>query len=125
VNKVALLAALVLALSVSDAAAQEHRGGNWNRGGGDWHQRGEQRDWHGGPRYGNYWGHHSYDPIPGVVGGAIGGWLWRQFNEPATVVVQPEPAPMPTIEWCMQRYKSYDPYTHTYLGFDGLRHGCP
>jgi hypothetical protein len=27
--------------------------------------------------------------------------------------------------YCAQRYRSYDPATGTYLGFDGLRHPCP
>lgn len=31
----------------------------------------------------------------------------------------------PAIAYCMRRFKSYDPYTMTYLGYDGLRHGCP
>jgi hypothetical protein len=26
--------------------------------------------------------------------------------------------------YCAQRYRSYDPATGTYLGFDGLRHPC-
>ncbi len=31
----------------------------------------------------------------------------------------------PAIEYCMRRFKSYDPYTMTYLGYDGFRHPCP
>jgi hypothetical protein len=27
--------------------------------------------------------------------------------------------------YCAQRYRSYDPATGTYLGYDGLRHPCP
>jgi hypothetical protein len=27
--------------------------------------------------------------------------------------------------YCAQRYRSYDPASGTYLGFDGLRHPCP
>jgi hypothetical protein len=27
--------------------------------------------------------------------------------------------------YCVQRYKSYDPASGTYLGYDGLRHPCP
>ncbi|MCW6508314.1 BA14K family protein [Lichenifustis flavocetrariae] len=27
--------------------------------------------------------------------------------------------------YCSQRYKSYDPSSGTYLGYDGLRHPCP
>ena len=26
--------------------------------------------------------------------------------------------------YCAQRYRSYDPASGTYLGFDGLRHPC-
>jgi hypothetical protein len=28
-------------------------------------------------------------------------------------------------DYCQQRFRSYDPATGTYLGFDGLRHSCP
>jgi hypothetical protein len=27
--------------------------------------------------------------------------------------------------YCQQRFRSYDPASGTYLGFDGLRHPCP
>ena len=27
--------------------------------------------------------------------------------------------------YCAQRYKSYDPASGTYLGYDGQRHPCP
>jgi hypothetical protein len=27
--------------------------------------------------------------------------------------------------YCVQRYKSYDPASGTYLGYDGRRHPCP
>ena len=27
--------------------------------------------------------------------------------------------------YCSQRYKSYDPASGTYLGYDGQRHSCP
>ena len=39
-----------------------------------------------------------------------------------------EPAPPVAgdpISYCMQRFRSYDPASQTYLGFDGLRHPCP
>jgi hypothetical protein len=29
------------------------------------------------------------------------------------------------IGYCMQRFKSYDPGSGTYLGYDGYRHPCP
>jgi hypothetical protein len=27
--------------------------------------------------------------------------------------------------YCAQRFKSYDPSSGTYLGYDGVRHPCP
>jgi hypothetical protein len=29
------------------------------------------------------------------------------------------------VAYCMQRFRSYDPRSGTYLGYDGLRHPCP
>ena len=29
------------------------------------------------------------------------------------------------VQYCIQRFRSYDIATRTYLGFDGLRHPCP
>jgi hypothetical protein len=30
-----------------------------------------------------------------------------------------------TLAYCMQRFKSFDPATGTYMGLDGMRHSCP
>jgi hypothetical protein len=46
----------------------------------------------------------SYDYAPGYVAPYAGG------NE---------------VDYCQQRFRSYDPASGTYLGFDGLRHPCP
>lgn len=29
------------------------------------------------------------------------------------------------VAYCMRRFKSYDPASGTYLGYDGYRHPCP
>jgi len=29
------------------------------------------------------------------------------------------------VEYCMRRFKSYDPDSGTYMGYDGVRHSCP
>ena len=29
------------------------------------------------------------------------------------------------IAYCTQRFRSYDPASGSYLGYDGLRHACP
>jgi hypothetical protein len=30
-----------------------------------------------------------------------------------------------TDAYCAQRFRSYDPVTHSYLGYDGMVHACP
>jgi len=37
----------------------------------------------------------------------------------------PPPANVSAVDYCAQRYRSFDPATGTYLGFDGARHPCP
>jgi len=34
-------------------------------------------------------------------------------------------APVDDDAYCAQRFRSYDPATGTYLGYDGFRHACP
>jgi BA14K-like protein len=79
---------------------------------------GGQRHYYSGrqPGYRYEPGRGWYNPSA-AIGGAIGSYLWRQWNQPAE--------PVRDVAWCMNRYRSYDPYTRTYLGYDGLRHGCP
>ncbi len=35
------------------------------------------------------------------------------------------PPPGDAIAYCMNTYRSYDPRSGTYLGYDGYRHACP
>jgi BA14K-like protein len=44
------------------------------------------------------------------------------YYDPGYVVGE---AAVPDASWCAAQYRSYDPATGTYLGFDGLRHPCP
>jgi len=46
------------------------------------------------------------------------------FGQPAPVVEAPV-AVGGDASYCAQRYRSWDPASGTYLGFDGLRHPCP
>ena len=34
-------------------------------------------------------------------------------------------APGGSVAYCLRRFKSYDPASGTYLGYDGFRHPCP
>lgn len=52
----------------------------------------------------------------------------RTYYRPAPRVVYVQPAPEPwTRAWyndCSARYRSFDPGSGTYLGYDGQRHFC-
>ena len=61
----------------------------------------------------------------GLVGGAIiGGMLaapgYGYYEGPYG-----GPGPGDAVAYCMQRFRSYDPASGTYLGNDGRRHSCP
>ena len=87
-----------------------HHSRSWNRG-GNWGWG--SRSWHHDPGSA-FWG--------GVLGGVVGNWLGNQQAERGRDIEEEEER---DIEWCIRRYRSYDTYTKTYLGYDGLRHGCP
>jgi hypothetical protein len=46
------------------------------------------------------------------------------YYEPRRVYRAP-PVYSDAVRYCMQRYRSYDPESGTYLGYDGYRHPCP
>lgn len=97
------------------------RGGNWavdrdGRRHGDW--RGRHR-FHGsrfafgfGPSYYDY-GYYGYPYYDDYAYGDD------------YVAVSPDVADGDSVASCQQRFRSYDPSTGTYLGYDGLRHPCP
>ncbi|HLJ01712.1 MAG TPA: BA14K family protein [Bradyrhizobium sp.] len=56
------------------------------------------------------------------------------YDDPGYAVALDQPLPVvPSIvepvvgdvSYCAQRYRSYDPASGTFLGYDGLRHPCP
>lgn len=54
-----------------------------------------------------------------IVGGLIiGGIIASQVARPYYYYDD-------AISYCMSRFRSYDPYSRTYLGYDGYRHPCP
>ncbi len=82
----------------------------WERG-PDWHHRG----WH--RHYGYYGGYYGDDGavLGGLAAGAIVGGA----------IANSEARAAQDDSYCSQRYKSYDPASGTYLGYDGARHPCP
>jgi hypothetical protein len=55
-----------------------------------------------------------------ATGAIIGGALAQQQQAP--VYVAPNQS---AVAYCSQRFRSYDPASGTYLGYDGRRHPCP
>jgi hypothetical protein len=62
--------------------------------------------------------HHNNDAGAAVAGGIIGLALGAMI---AGSAAQNSNA----VQYCASRYRSYDPRSGTYLGYDGVRHPCP
>lgn len=68
----------------------------------------------------------------GVAAGVLGGMiLGGMLAGPRYYGYAPGPYYGPgyyrgdAVAYCMRRFKSYDPNSGTYLGYDGYRHPCP
>jgi len=101
------------------------------RGYGGWHRHG---GWHGGWRghRGLGWGGFAAGAI---IGGALASRYYSPYYAPyPAYTVYPAPPPPVyygggygggAVAYCMRRFRSYDPVSRTYLGYDGFRHPCP
>jgi hypothetical protein len=61
-----------------------------------------------------------------IIGGAIAAGTAPYgpgYYGPPPVAYGPPPGD--AIAYCMQQFRSYDPRSGTYLGYDGFRHPCP
>jgi hypothetical protein len=66
-----------------------------------------------------YYRHHHHDNEAGAVAaGAI-------FGLAAGAILGSAAANSNAVAYCSQRFRSYDPRSGTYLGYDGYRHPCP
>jgi len=72
-------------------------------------QRGRGRGGYRGR--GNYGAAIGAGVAVGVIGGMIAADQARRYNS--------------AIEYCMRRFRSYDPETQTYIGLDGRPRQCP
>jgi hypothetical protein len=99
-----------------------------------------RRGWRGGYRGGGYAGAGLGLAAGALIGGAIVGatrpygygysgydpdyYGYAPGYDPGYVAVSPYGGGS-EVAYCQQRFRSYDPGSGTYLGFDGLRHPCP
>jgi BA14K-like protein len=104
-----LIIVFAATLAIGFAAFPTNASAQWHRG------------WHGGG-----WGYYG----GGFAAGAILGGLLAApyYYGPGPYYPAPGyygPPPGDAVAYCMQRFKSYDPRSGTYLGYDGYRHPCP
>jgi hypothetical protein len=96
-----------------------------------------------GPTYGyydyapGYWGAPAYTPAPAYNYATSPAYGYGYATAPAYTYDYTSPSysygfsygfveqPPHDEAYCMRRFRSYDPRSGTYLGFDGLRHPCP
>jgi hypothetical protein len=83
-----------------------------------------------GRRYGGgyyYWRGGCYLRRPGGVWFGVAPSYCEPEYYPPPVYYPPFGyySPSAAIAYCARRYRSYDPMTQTFLGYDGFRHPCP
>ncbi len=108
-----------------------HGGSAWGgaRGGGGWQggyggyggYGGGYGGWGGG--YGDDYGYGDAALGLGVLGGAILGSQYPYYG--SGYASYPQDGYVASSASCASRFKSYNPASGTYLGYDGLRHPCP
>ncbi|HUG61247.1 MAG TPA: BA14K family protein [Methylomirabilota bacterium] len=88
---------------------------DWRANRNDWRDRG--RDWR---RH-----HHNNNDnaAAAIFGLATGALLGGVLSGPLTGSIQGRDVTA-HVERCHARYRSYDPSTNTFLGYDGRRHAC-
>jgi hypothetical protein len=77
------------------------------------YRHGGYRHYHNGWYYNNPW----WLAAPFVAGAVVGAYA-------APRVYYDNDYGGGHVEWCLNRYRSYDPRTNTFLGYDGYRHEC-
>ncbi len=68
---------------------------------------------------GGYRHHDGGDDGAGIAAGIIGGLML------GAIIASQSQRGGRTVDYCMRRFRSYDPNSGTYLGNDGYRHRCP
>lgn len=106
----------------------EHRGG-WHGGNRDWRRHGNRyygNRYYGGRYYGgrgyyyndNNWGGAA---AAGIIGLAAGAMIANSMNQPR---YYNGGYGGDYYSYCSSRYRSFNPRTGTYTGYDGYQHRC-
>jgi len=146
--KSAILSASLLATCLAPlseaAAGQRYRGGSHYGGGGGYHHGGSYRPHH--PRHDAYRHGHkrrssrSDAVAAGIIGLAAGAIIGSALSQPApppprsrpqVIYQEPQPIYGGLEPWspgwynhCSRRYRSFNPNTGTFRGYDGRDHFC-
>jgi hypothetical protein len=129
----ALVAAALVGITTLTLAVPAEAGRGYRHGHGHGH-------WRGGPRYvqKNYYGRGGGDTLAaGLLGFGVGAIVGSALTPREVYVAPPPPAPAPTYvgygpapwtpDWytyCYSRYRSFNPRTGTFTGYDGYQHFC-
>jgi len=75
------------------------------------------------------WYGYDYDYAPGYYGSGYNNYGYNNYGYSDYGYAAPggymAVAPDQDAAYCAQRFRSYDPASGTYLGYDGYRHSCP
>jgi hypothetical protein len=142
-NRFLKSAVLSAGLGAASLAALPAQAGGWNHGG--WGNGGYYR---GGYYHGGYYGGGGNAVAAGVIGLATGALIGsiasqpryapyygdpvyverpvRYYAPPRPVYVGPslEPWSRQWYQYCSSRYRSFDPRSGTFVGYDGRAHFC-
>ncbi|MER8548823.1 MULTISPECIES: BA14K family protein [unclassified Mesorhizobium] len=68
--------------------------------------------------------HHKHKHLGIGIAAGVGGFLLGSaLAQPRTVYIEEDGGSW-HVRRCLNRYQSYDPYSDTYVGYDGYRHRC-
>lgn len=78
-----------------------------------------RRHWHRGHRHHGWHHRRHHGTGAAVLGGLAAGAII------GGAIANSQARANDAVAYCAQRYRSYDPASGTYLGYDGYRHPCP
>jgi hypothetical protein len=102
-------------------------GGGWRRGGW-WGPAGIAAGILGGAAIAAsrpWYGYDDYEYGPGYAYAPGSGYAYAPGYSYEPGYTYERPASGDDVAYCQQRFRSYDPASGTYLGYDGARHPCP